>query len=128
MPSAAPRACHCGRIQPCPEHVRKRWDRKGQRASRHARGYGRLAQPVACERGRIAHETWDGLRACVLERDHAQCGYCGRDAATTVDHRTAKAEGGTNAEANLVACCSGCHRSKSGREGQAARARRAPKW
>jgi 5-methylcytosine-specific restriction protein A len=106
MPSRAPRACRCGRLQPCPTHQRRPW---AHSASRHARGYG---------------SAWDRQRRVVLDRDRYTCGYCGEHA-TTVDHRKPKAEGGTDDPGNLVACCVVCQQRKAGHEGQRAQAKRA---
>jgi HNH endonuclease len=118
MPMRPPTFC------PVPPPVREPWPHEDK--SRQARGYGRFAEPVPCEQGDPPHTSWDGkegLRACILERDHHTCGYCGRHA-TTVDHRTPKAQGGTNVESNLLACCAACQQSKAGREGHAARFKR----
>lgn len=101
-----------------PEHRKRSW---APRASAAERGYARLVVPVPCARGGQAHATWASLRACVLERDGHRCADCGAAGATTVDHRRAKAQGGTDDEANLVACCARCQASKAGREGSAAR-------
>jgi 5-methylcytosine-specific restriction protein A len=122
MPTRAPKACPrpgCPHVQPCAAHSRKPWAHAQE--SRHARGYGRLL-PVPCPRGNGVHTTWDTLRACVLERDARVCGYC-QHPAPTVDHLTPKAQGGTNDEWNLVACCWPCQKSKAGREGNGGRAR-----
>lgn len=57
---------------------------------------------------------WAKTRARVLERDGHVCGYCGRDA-TTVDHLVAKANGGTDDDWNLIACCKPCNSTKGAR-------------
>jgi 5-methylcytosine-specific restriction endonuclease McrA len=56
---------------------------------------------------------WKKLRLSVLMRDAYQCGYCGVDGATTVDHRISRARGGSmwNTE-NLIACCKRCNSMK----------------
>lgn len=54
---------------------------------------------------------WQRVRARVLARDAHTCGYCGQ-AATTVDHIIAKANGGTDDESNLISCCRSCNASK----------------
>ena len=54
---------------------------------------------------------WQRTRARVLARDHETCGYCGQHA-TTVDHIIAKANGGTDDEANLIAACRTCNLTK----------------
>lgn len=58
-----------------------------------------------------AGTQWQATRARVLDRDGHICGYCGRDA-TTVDHITAKANGGSDDESNLIACCRPCNSVK----------------
>lgn len=70
--------------------------------SRHARGYG---------------TSWDKLRLVILRRDNylCQCPDClGGEKrirpATEVDHIKPKAEGGTDAESNLRAVNSECHK------------------
>ncbi len=54
---------------------------------------------------------WQAVRARVLARDNHTCGYCGREA-TTVDHIVAKANGGSDDESNLIACCTSCNGRK----------------
>jgi 5-methylcytosine-specific restriction enzyme A len=70
-----------------------------------ARGYG---------------SRWRKLRTFVLAREPL-CRACAADgrtkAATHVDHVKPKAEGGTDAVANLQPLCSPCHAAKSAREG-----------
>ena len=55
--------------------------------------------------------AWKRVRARVLQRDAHTCGYCGREA-TTVDHIVARKNGGTDDEANLIACCRSCNSAK----------------
>lgn len=98
----------CPNLQPCPVHGKRPWE--------HAR-------PSASERG--YGQAWRKLRAWVLARDQYLCVSC-RDAgqvtpATSVDHVTPKARGGTDDPENLAATCERCHSTKSGREGQASR-------
>lgn len=57
---------------------------------------------------------WASIRARILDRDGHVCGYCGREA-TTVDHITAKANGGTDDDWNLLACCKSCNSTKGAR-------------
>jgi 5-methylcytosine-specific restriction endonuclease McrA len=55
------------------------------------------------------------LRFEILERDHFTCQYCGRkapDVVLHVDHRLARARGGTNDRSNLVTSCSICNQGK----------------
>lgn len=70
--------------------------------SRHERGYG---------------TAWTKLRLRILERDKHLCQPCKRKgritAATQVDHRTPKAKGGTDDEANLDSICEPCHDAKT---------------
>src|SRR5687767_12483 len=69
--------------------------------SRHARGYGR---------------RWMALRLQILKRDDYLC-QCDRcmggalrvTAATQVDHRIPKAQGGTDDPSNLRAVAADCH-------------------
>lgn len=70
--------------------------------SRHARGYG---------------TGWDKLRLVILRRDNYLChcpdclgGEKRLTPATEVDHITPKAKGGTDAEDNLRAVNSECHK------------------
>lgn len=56
---------------------------------------------------------WKKLRLSVLMRDAYQCGYCGVDGATTVDHRISRARGGSMWDTeNLIACCKRCNSMK----------------
>lgn len=72
------------------------------RASRHVRGYG---------------TAWDKLRLRILKRDNGICQICLASGRTTlakhVDHRTPKADGGTDAEENLQSLCVACHDEKT---------------
>ena len=58
--------------------------------------------------------SWQATRARVLARDSHTCGYCGAEA-TTVDHIIAKANGGTDEQSNLIACCTPCNSIKGAR-------------
>lgn len=82
--------------------VRKPWG--STTGSSHSRGYG---------------ARWRALRALVL-REQPLCQECLRQArtaaATTVDHVTPKAHGGTDARDNLQALCHDCHKAKTARE------------
>lgn len=69
------------------------------RGDRHQRGYG---------------SAWDVTRLRILERDHHVCAYCG-GVATSVDHVIAKARGGSDDDANLVAACLSCNARKRDR-------------
>lgn len=80
--------------------TRPSWHHNGK--SRHERGYG---------------TAWTKLRKQILERDRHLCQPClqqGRATpATQVDHRIAKANGGTDDPDNLRAICGPCHLAKS---------------
>ena len=75
------------------------------RTSRHARGYG---------------TAWDKLRKRILERDKYLCQGCLAKQritpATEVNHKTPKAQGGTDDEANLEAICHPCHVDETARQ------------
>jgi 5-methylcytosine-specific restriction protein A len=102
-PAQPCRAPLCRHLAPCPVHgQRKPW---AGRLSATERGYGGL---------------WPKLRKLVLARDPI-CTICRRAASTQVDHRRPKANGGDDSEMNLRGVCTGCHRTKSSREGRAAR-------
>lgn len=81
-----------------------------RRGSRHARGYG---------------SAWDRVRKVVMTRDCGLCQPCLRAGRNTeahaVDHRLAKAQGGTDDPANLEAICRACHATKTGREAKGGR-------
>lgn len=57
---------------------------------------------------------WRLLRQDVLDRDGYRCHWC-KNPANTVDHLIARARGGTDDPANLVAACLACN----SRRGQA---------
>jgi 5-methylcytosine-specific restriction endonuclease McrA len=52
--------------------------------------------------------AWRAVRLAVLERDGYVCHWCGRPA-DTVDHLLARARGGGDDPANLVAACQTCN-------------------
>jgi len=83
---------------------------KGQRGTRHERGYG---------------TAWDKLRLVILRRDLHLCQPCKADGRTTpataVDHIKPKSQGGTDDQDNLQAICDDCHRAKSAAEGHEAK-------
>ena len=60
---------------------------------------------------RLRARQWAKVRARILTRDECSCHYCGAWA-DEVDHVQPIALGGSNDDANLVACCSYCNRSK----------------
>lgn len=114
MPVAAPRpCCHpgCGALVRdgtgrCEKHKVKAWSFADKnRGTAAQRGYG---------------AAWVKLRAQILQRDGGLCQPClaqGRvTPATQVDHKVAKAQGGTDAEVNLQSICKPCHQAKTGRE------------
>jgi hypothetical protein len=54
------------------------------------------------------HVSWT-----VFRRDHCRCRYCGaNDVPLTVDHLVLWEEGGPSTEANLVAACKKCNRTR----------------
>jgi 5-methylcytosine-specific restriction endonuclease McrA len=62
----------------------------------------------------LGTSRWKKLRLTVLMRDAYQCGYCGADGATTVDHRMSRARGGSMWDMeNLIACCKRCNSKKN---------------
>ncbi|WP_354411979.1 HNH endonuclease signature motif containing protein [Marinobacterium sp. MBR-111] len=117
MPAKPPRPCRapaCGRKTTashgyCEEHshLHKPWGTR--------KGSGRGGRP------------WRRKRDRVLQRDKGLCQPCRRGGrvtpATEVDHIKPVAEGGTDADSNLEAICTSCHRAKTAREAQAARGR-----
>lgn len=70
-------------------------------------------------RRRRLPKNWERTRARILRRGNHRCYICG-GRATEVDHIN---PGDDHSEANLAAICAPCHRSKSAREGRAARSR-----
>ena len=107
-PASPCSSLRCPHLRPCPVHGKRPWEH--DRPSAAARGYG---------------PRWKKLRLYILSRDDGLCVPCRAKGlarvATMVDHKTPKASGGTDDEANLQAICQRCHDSKSGREGQASR-------
>lgn len=85
----------------CDAHTHERWSQHQRGMSTTERGYG---------------HGWRKLRDRVLERDKHLCQVCERNVATEVDHKVAKAHGGTDQPDNLQAICSACHRQKTARE------------
>ena len=55
---------------------------------------------------------WEATRRRILERDNYLCQICKHAQATTVDHIIAKANGGTDDDANLQAACRPCNVKK----------------
>jgi 5-methylcytosine-specific restriction endonuclease McrA len=51
-------------------------------------------------------------RLRIIARDNGTCAYCGGDFWIGVDHVVPRSKGGTDADANLVACCRSCNSSK----------------
>lgn len=100
----------------CDQHAGEAvgWKPDLQRGNRHQRGYG---------------ADWERLRVLILKRDRhlCQCDECkhtGRALpATEVDHRIPKAEGGSEAPANLSAINVDYHKRKTPKESAKARAR-----
>lgn len=99
MPMSARRACHCGLIQPCPQHAKRSWDHKGR--SRQERGLD---------------AEYDRNRPRVL-REEENCGICGGPGQDddTVDHIVPRAHGGPSARHNLQRAHRECNKRKGGR-------------
>ena len=68
---------------------------------------------------------WRRIRDRILQRDRYLCQACKRKGVITpayeVDHIVNRESGGTDAETNLEAICSPCHKVKTAREAQAGR-------
>ena len=116
MPTAAARPCrHAG----CSALVR---DGSGfcaaHQSDKRINRFGDDRRGTATERGYGA--SWAKLRVRIMRRDAGLCQPClhaGRvTAAKQVDHIIPKTEGGTDAENNLQAICTACHKAKTGRE------------
>ena len=61
-----------------------------------------------CERAVDQNVTW-----AVFRRDHYTCRYCGNDKVPlTVDHLVLWEDGGPTIEANLVAACRKCNKTR----------------
>jgi 5-methylcytosine-specific restriction protein A len=79
-----------------------------RRGSRQSRGYG---------------AAWDALRKRILSRDKGLCQVCLSEGrlrpAREVDHKVPKSQGGTDADDNLQAICTPCHKAKTALEAQA---------
>lgn len=118
---SAPRPCRhpgCGRLVRdgsgyCPAHQSERNAGRfadKSRGSRQERGYG---------------AEWEQLRKRILRRDKGLCQPCLKAGhprpAQAVDHIVPKAEGGTDADDNLQAICTECHRAKTAEEAQRGR-------
>jgi len=112
MPSRAPRLCPypgCGLVTtggPCDNHKKKHgWVSDSERGNRHDRGYG---------------TKWDKLRKKILRRDNYLCQPCYKEnkltSASSVDHITPKAHGGTDDRSNLQSICTHCHKLKTAKE------------
>lgn len=82
---------------------------KGQRGTRHERGYG---------------AAWQRLRVQVIARDRGLCQPCKAAGKVrkfdAVDHIKPKAQGGTDDLSNLRCICADCHAAKSTAEGHEA--------
>lgn len=64
----------------------------------------------------VGQRAWDcSAYPAVMERDRETCRYCGTTDNITVDHVVPRCQGGTDHEANLVACCRSCNSRKGGR-------------
>lgn len=101
--------------------------RRADNAKRVSAMRARRAQNVTTSDDRCGKVS-AALRRAVLERDGAQCVYCGRhegeyqpgsetarDAVIVIDHVLPVARGGADELANLVAACASCNGMKSDR-------------
>ncbi len=60
--------------------------------------------------------NWYSLRWLILNRDKFTCQYCGSrapDVILHIDHKVAKASGGTDNPENLITACSACNIGKN---------------
>lgn len=99
MPRAA-KICskpNCPHLQPCPEHPKEPFKGSDRRA--------RLPK------------NWNQIRAKILRRDPI-CRVCNTARSTEVDHVQ---HGDDHSPQNLQGICSDCHKTKTGREANAAR-------
>jgi 5-methylcytosine-specific restriction endonuclease McrA len=105
-----PRPCIGNGQRPCRYHALAP---KGSRCPRCASEY---------QKARDYGSRWRALREEILRRDGFNCHWCGGPA-TTVDHVTLRAAGGSDDPSNLVAACGKCN---SGRNQWAPSTGRAP--
>jgi HNH endonuclease len=113
MPARIPKACRkqgCKHTTInsngyCDEHQGCGWQRHQNGKTSSQRGYG---------------AQWRKIRAVVLVRDNYLCQECLKQGlfvtATTVDHITPKAHGGSDDLTNLQSLCDSCHKFKTARE------------
>lgn len=113
MPAKIPKACRkqgCKHTTInsngyCDEHQGCGWQRHQNGKTSSQRGYG---------------AQWRKIRAVVLVRDNYLCQECLKQGlfvtATTVDHITPKAHGGSDDLTNLQSLCDSCHKFKTARE------------
>jgi 5-methylcytosine-specific restriction enzyme A len=87
----------CPNLSPCPLHTPPAW--------------------AGSTRRRRLPPGWARLRRRILHRDPT-CTECGQRPSTEVDHLEA---GDNHDPSNLRGICTPCHRTKSSREGHAAR-------
>ena len=63
---------------------------------------------------------WSQIRKRIIQRDHSTCQVCGKICVgrdIQVDHKVARANGGTDADGNLWLLCASCHGRKGKQEG-----------
>lgn len=86
----------------------------------HATGWKRTQQLKGNTTQRGYGYAWQKIRSSILKRDAYLCQPClksGRiQAAKDVDHIVNKESGGSDAESNLQAICSACHKEKTAAE------------
>ena len=112
MPPRTPKPCsypNCRALTAsaryCEQHKNTGWEAHQQGKTASERGYG---------------YSWQKLRMSALKRDKFLCQECRRNgkaiAANDVDHKLAKAHGGSDSMDNLESLCRKCHRAKTARE------------
>lgn len=111
MPARTPRPCRtCGVLTTnrncrCDAHQASGWQKHQAGLSRQQRGYG---------------SSWEKRRLRILNRDSWLCQECLRigivTPASAVDHKLAKANGGTDDDSNLEGICTACHAQKTAKE------------
>jgi 5-methylcytosine-specific restriction endonuclease McrA len=84
--------------------------------------FGPYQVPIVVRLVRYVEQRWlysrtraTYSREGVLLRDRGQCAYCGRFAATTMDHVLPRSRGGATSWVNAVAACEPCNARKGDR-------------
>lgn len=123
-PTKRPLYCsrHCGRLATYDRHADARraysraWnaansDTEAYRAANQAKYHRRRAWKLAAGGAGVSLWEWRGI----LNRARGMCAYCGQAGALTMEHVIPLSRGGTHSPGNVVAACSPCNYSKSGR-------------